>query len=269
MLAPLASAAAQFDYDRSAPLKARIVDRRDTVGLVREKLVFDGAPGTRIPALIAVPKNGVARHPVVILVDGIGGWKERWWQVTSWNRGRILIDSLIAAGFAVAMADAPASGERTYENDFVSAESFVRDLPRWRDMGIKNAIEMRRLMDYLSTRADIDTARIGMLGLSHGGMMTFAIAAADPRIKAAVTGVTPMKNVPDVLVPTAHAARVHVPLLMLAGTNDAWYTRDEVDRAFAMLGTADKKLVWYDVGHRLPEDYAREATRWFARVLGK
>src|SRR5689334_16206511 len=120
----------QFAYDRSAPLNDRIIGHADTIGFTRDKIVFDGGAGSRVPGLVAIPKNAQTRHPVVVLVDGIGGWKERWWSSTSWNRGRILIDSLLAAGYAVAMADAPASGERTFENDFVTAESFIKDLPK-------------------------------------------------------------------------------------------------------------------------------------------
>ena len=263
------AARAQFAYDATAPLNPRNIGHVDSATFARDKIVFDGGAGLRVPALIATPKNGATKHPIIILVDGLGGWKERWWSPTTWNRGRLLVDSLLAAGFAVAMADAPASGERVFENDFVTAESFVRDMMKWRNMGVKNAIETRRLMDYVSTRADIDTTRIGMLGLSHGGMMTFALSAIDPRIKASVAGLTPLQRIPDVLMPPLYAPLVRAPLLMIAGRTDAWYTRDQVDRAFASIATKDKKLVWYDVGHRVPEEYAGEATRWFARVLGR
>lgn len=257
----------QLAYDESARLNARIIGQVDSAAFSRDKVVFDGGAGSRVPALVALPKNGAARHPVVVLVDGIGGWKERWWTPASWNRGRILIDSLLAAGFAVAMADAPASGERTFENDFVTAESFIKDLPKWRNMGVKNAIETRRLIDYLVSRADIDSSRIGMLGLSHGGMMTFAVSAVDSRIKVAVAGLTPLKNIPEVLMPPLYAPLVRVPILMLAGKADGWYTSAQVDSAFRSIAAKDKKLVWYDVGHRVPESYAGEATRWFQHVL--
>lgn len=259
--------ASLFSYDVATPLNARSIQRLDSAAFIREKIVFDGWRGSRVPALVATPKDGAARHPLVVLVDGLGGWKERWWQATSWNRGRILIDSLLAAGFAVAMADAPASGERTFENDFVTAESFVRDMPRWRDMGIQTAIEQRRLVDYLVARPDIDSTRIGMLGLSHGGMMTFALSAVDRRVKAAVAGLTPMQRIPEVLMPQGYAAHVRVPLLVMAGTSDAWYTREQVEQTYRMVAAADKRLIWYEVGHRVPEEYAGDATRWFRRVL--
>jgi len=258
-----------FAYDAALPLNARVIQKTDTATFIREKVVYDGWRGSRVPALVAIPKNGPARHALIVLVDGIGGWKERWWSPTSWNRGRILIDSLLDAGFAVAMADAPASGERTFENDFVTAESFVGKLPQWRDMGIQNAIETRRLMDYLVSRPEIDSTRIGMLGLSHGGMMTFAIAALDSRVKAAVAGLAPLQKIPDALLPTNFTARVTVPLLMFAATNDSWYTRDQVAAAFGSIASKDKQLVWYEGGHRPPPEYAGAAVQLFRRAFAR
>lgn len=255
--------AQQFSYDASLPLNARSFERMDSAAFVREKIVFDGWRGSRVPGFVAVPKAGGVKHPVVVLVDGIGGWKERWWQPASWNRGKVLIDSLIASGFAVAMVDAPASGERTFENDYESAESFIRKPAQWRDMGIQNAIEIRRLLDYLATRPDVDTSRIGVLGLSHGGMMTFILGAVEPRIRAAVAGLTPMQNIPDALLPFHYAQSVRIPTLLLAGRTDGWYTQPQVERALAALASREKDLVWYDVGHRLPESYAGAAARWF------
>lgn len=256
-----------FARDTGAPLNARVTERMDSARFTREKIVFDGRPGVRVPGLVAMPKDGAARHPVIVLVDGIGGWKERWWDPTSWNRGKILIDSLFAAGFAVAMSELPASGERTFENDYVSSIAFLGDHDKWREMGQRHYIEIRRFIDYLVARSDIDSSRVGMLGLSHGGMMTFIVAARDSRVKATVTGLTPMQNAPPSLLPVNEAAAVRVPMLAMFGTTDSFYTREQVERVMSTLGTKDRKVIWYEGGHRLPEAYAGEATRWFARAL--
>jgi dienelactone hydrolase len=42
--------------------------------------------------------------------------------------------------------------------------------------------DVMRLVDYLSTRADVDPGRIGLLGNSKGGTEAYLAAAADPRI---------------------------------------------------------------------------------------
>jgi dienelactone hydrolase len=256
-----------FVLDTRAPLNVRVIDRMDSAKFTREKIVFDGRPGVRVPGFVAVPKDGAARHPIIVLVDGIGGWKERWWDRSSWNRGKILIDSLVEAGFAVAMAELPASGERTFENDYVSSIAFLGDHDKWRDMAQKNYVEIERFIDYLVARPDLDSSRVGMLGLSHGGMMTFIVAARDSRVKATVTGLAPMQNAPPSLLPILQAPAIRVPMLAMFGTTDSFYTREQVERVMGMLGTKDQKVVWYEGGHRLPETYAGEATRWFARVL--
>jgi hypothetical protein len=46
--------------------------------------------------------------------------------------------------------------------------------------------DVMRLVDYLQTRDDVDGARIGLMGISKGGMETYLAAAVDPRIAAAV-----------------------------------------------------------------------------------
>lgn len=56
--------------------------------------------------------------------------------------------------------------------------------------GSKTAFEiycLTRILDYFETFPEIDNKRIGMAGLSYGGMYTLLTAAADTRIKVAVS----------------------------------------------------------------------------------
>jgi len=45
--------------------------------------------------------------------------------------------------------------------------------------------DVMRLVDYLETRADVDTNRIGLTGISKGGIETCFTAAVDKRIAVA------------------------------------------------------------------------------------
>jgi dienelactone hydrolase len=56
--------------------------------------------------------------------------------------------------------------------------------------GSRAALELlmlRRALDHLLTRPDVDTKRVGMIGLSYGGFYTLAFAALDTRIKVALS----------------------------------------------------------------------------------
>src|SRR6185503_9513912 len=46
--------------------------------------------------------------------------------------------------------------------------------------------DVRRLGDYLKTRRDVDAKRIGLIGISKGGIETYLAAATDRRIAVAV-----------------------------------------------------------------------------------
>jgi dienelactone hydrolase len=254
-------------YDPALPLNVVILEKYDSATFMREKFAFDGWRYSRVPGLIATPKNGNSKHPIIVLIDGIGGWKERWWQRDSWNRGRVLIDQLLQAGYAVVMVDAPSSGERRAESDFVDAIRLIRTNAQLRDLIYQAALEHRRLLDYLATRSDIDTLRIGALGLSLGGMISFQLATVEPRIRSIVPGLTPLQDIPDLVWPGHFAPRVTVPTLMLMGRTDPFYTALQTERLLESIPAKDKQLIWYDVGHRLPEDYAAAALQWFQRHL--
>jgi dienelactone hydrolase len=46
-----------------------------------------------------------------------------------------------------------------------------------------------RLIDYLQTREDVDGNHIGVYGISKGGVETYLLAAADPRVAAAAPAI--------------------------------------------------------------------------------
>lgn len=84
-------------------------------------------------------------------------------------------------------------GERSFNNDFDQPLSIVtRDdgVNQYRELLVQSTIEYRRVMDYLATRSELDSTRIGVLGYSLGGVMVFALAGVDSRIRVAVTCAT-------------------------------------------------------------------------------
>ena len=74
-------------------------------------------------------------------------------------------------------------------------------------------VSAQRLLDYLKTRPDVDAARVGVTGVSLGGMHLWLLAAVDHRVAAAapMIGVQVRRPVP---MYGDHNAGLTVPELM-------------------------------------------------------
>ena len=259
-----------YGYDETAPLQAISVEKRDFPNYSREKIVFTGIQRSRVPGYLALPKKGTRPFPVVILIDGVGGSKDRWFTEDSWPRGPLVANGLTEAGIAVLALDARDHGERAAENDYQAPQFSAR--PADRDMIVQSIIEHRRAMDYLATRSEIDRDRIGVLGLSMGGIMTFALSGMDPRIKAAVAGVTPIRPMKETIaIPIAPMtfapAIANTPILMLMGRTDSFYSEQDAQQLLALIKSPRKELQFYDSGHRLPPEYAARGVEWLKTYL--
>jgi dienelactone hydrolase len=260
-----------YDYDRTAPLNATVIARQERPAYIRERIVFSGMLGSRVPAYLALPRARTGPVPVIVLIDGIQGSKERWFQEDSWPRGALVTDSLIAAGFGVLALDVRYHGERVADHDFRSPQLSGG---AFQEMFVASVIDHRRALDYLATRAEVDTMRIGALGLSMGGMMTFALSSMDPRIRAGVAGVTPISVFKDpeqvAVSPQTFAAFVRIPFLMQMGRTDGFYNEADAQRVHELIPGSPRELVWFEAGHRPPPEYAAGATRWFrTHLLGR
>jgi dienelactone hydrolase len=259
-----------YRYDTAAPLQAELLGKQTFPAYTREKISFAGFGGSRVPGYLALPRTGTGPFPVVLLIDGVGGSKERWFQDDSWPRGPLLTNALTGAGIAVLALDARFHGERAAENGYRNPRFSAQ--PADRDMIAQSIVEHRRALDYLATRPEIDTTRIGALGLSMGGIMTFALSAMDPRIKASVAGVTPIEPMKETIAipiaPQTFAGAIGTtPFLMLMGRTDGFYTVADAQRLFELIPSPRKDIVFFDSGHRLPPEYATRAVEWLTTYL--
>ncbi|MBV8840029.1 MAG: alpha/beta fold hydrolase, partial [Alphaproteobacteria bacterium] len=114
--------------------------------------------GKTLYGILRKPK-GIARPPVLIMAVGLDSAKE---ETEAYER------PYLARGIATLVFDGPGQGEGEY------------------DFGIRGDYEVavRAVVDYLMTRADLDTARIGLWGVSLGGYYAARAAAFEKRIKA-------------------------------------------------------------------------------------
>ena len=257
----------QFDYD-AIPLDAK-VELRDTTPEQwnLERVSFTAAyGGERMSAWLHLPKKGKGPFQAVVYYPGSGVIFQRSSATTREagasfvvRTGRVFVLPILKS---------------TYER----GDSLNSDTPTpsifWRDHVVMWGKDYRRTLDYLSTRADIDTSKFAYFGVSWGGYMGGIIPAVEPRIKAAVlyvAGLTMERGRPEV-EPVNYLPRIRVPVIMLNGKYDFFFpVKTAQEPFFRFLGTApaDKKYIVYEGGHDVPRtQLIAETLAWLDKYLG-
>jgi dienelactone hydrolase len=267
-----------YDYDRTIPLEARVVEKVKKDDLPREKVVFRGPQGFLVPGYLQFPASGAAPYPCVLLLHGWSGSKENWWQDGNYISGGNMRKALLAAGHAVLALDAQCHGDRIAQNDFAPVNHYVDETasgnPRKGyftlvDIYLQTTRDYRRGIDYLETRSEIDKSRIGVIGYSMGGTQTFLLAGVEPRIKAAVAVATPAeKSKWSPVAPQNFTSAIgQRPFLTIIGRSDELCSQEHAKALQSLIGSKTTRQVFFDAGHRLPLDYVPHAVGWIKEHL--
>jgi pimeloyl-ACP methyl ester carboxylesterase len=113
---------------------------------------------------------------------------------------------------------------------------------------------VRRSIDYLATRPDLDLSHLVYYGYSYGGWIGPIMVALEPRFRAVVWldgGLHFQHELPE-SDPINFLPRVKIPVLMVNGRDDFTFPLATLqDPAFRLLGTPDKdkKHVVFDGAH--------------------
>jgi cephalosporin-C deacetylase-like acetyl esterase len=197
--APPAEVRASFKklLDRPrVPLDVKVCSKkRLNDGSTHEYLTFASEKkpdGTieRVPTFLKHPANAKGKLPAVIVLHGTGG--------SISNAGVLsFIDDLAQRNIIGIAIDARYHGDRAagakgataYNQAILKAWQTKPGEPREHPFYYDTVYDLWRLVDYLETRDDIDTKRLGMIGFSMGGIQTYLAASVDERIKVAVPAI--------------------------------------------------------------------------------
>ncbi len=166
-------------------LKPDLVEIAPVEGLKKYHLWFQSDATERVPGYLVLPDPAKFKspRPVVIALHGTGGHKE------SGEIANIVLKAA-RAGFIGVAIDGRYHGQRIkagsgaveYNGAITRAFRGSKEHPFYYD----TVWDVMRLIDYLATRKDVDATRIGLTGISKGGIETYITAAADTRVAAAV-----------------------------------------------------------------------------------
>ena len=203
--------------------------------------------GRKVPVALWTPAKPAGKCPLVLVGHGGSGHK----------KSQLVLDIALPLagrhGIAVAAIDGPVHGDRRA----VFADGLpVRDefLALWKAGGSVDPMiaDWRAAIDALCGLPEIDAGAIAWKGISMGTAYGLPLAAAEPRIRAAVLGMWGL-SYPNSERLAADAPRVQCGVLFQQKWDDELFTRDSQISLFDLLGTPDKRLKVYMGPHKNPE----------------
>ncbi len=284
-------------FPERTPLNARVVGRAQRDGYRIEKILFESWPRHYVTGVLFLPP-GHGPHPAVLVPCGhsANGKAQE-----NYQRASIF---LAKAGLAAFCYDPIGQGERyqildetgkprfgsTTEHTLVGVGSILlgTNTARYR------IYDGMRALDYLVSRPDIDSRRIGCTGNSGGGTLTSYLMALDERIYCAAPScyLTNFRRLIDTIGPQDAEQNIFAqialgldhpdyvlmraprPTLMCVATRDyfdiggAWETFREGKRWFTRMGYPERmELVETDMPHGFSPLLRLGSVRWMRRWL--
>jgi dienelactone hydrolase len=182
-------------FPEPGPLHAKTLEKTDGKGFRLEKLTFESEPGDPIPAFLLIPDAVSADRPA----PGICIWHQHNGE---WHLGKSepaglagnpmhhTGAALAREGYVVLCIDALGFEEREqgYKHKGGNLERFLflKYVVAGKSMAWKNIVDMRRAVDYLVSRAEVQADRLGCYGHSMGSTHAWLVGPWEPRLKAIV-----------------------------------------------------------------------------------
>ncbi len=216
--------------------------------------------------------------PAIITAPGYGGW-EMGQTLSECQRGYLILQVYPRQQGESAGGE---RGQRPPPPGFL-----LRGIDRPEGYFYQGAyLDLIRGVDYLLTRPDVDTTRIGMMGTSQGGGLVLAAAALDPRVKAVVAHLPyfcDMRHNPafrgseiddpqklatfDYFDPVNLAPRLRAPTLLSSGGRDDTCPPQTIRAVFDQLPGIKALARYPDLAHTSCADFYVMAWDWVDRYL--
>jgi dienelactone hydrolase len=177
-------------FPEKTPLNARVLGRLERPDFQVEKIVFESIPGLFVTGGLFLPRDLDGKAPAILFCSGhsADGFRAEHYQNVILN--------LVKKGFIVFAFDPIGQGERlqyydeetrkstlggaTKEHSYLNNQCFISGSSAARYFTWDGI----RALDYLESRPEVDSDRLGCHGLSGGGTQTAYISSIDERFKA-------------------------------------------------------------------------------------
>lgn len=264
-----------YEYDQDLPLLDSVTLLRDTTDHSLSYVTYQSVHDQKVTALLTLPEKTAQSLPCIILMHGLGDRKT----VDYIEAGN---QYLLDAGYAVLRLDISNHGDRfKYDYDFDLTEGYRY----WtRDLITQTVFDLRRAVDFIQTRVELDPDRIGYMGISLGGIIGTIFCSVEERVrvpvivlaggklnlmfgKEALSGDT--KDYLSIIDPINYVAGIAPrPLLMINAENDD-IVPPITSKLLFNAAKKPKEIIWFPAKHHdIPLDLTyQEGIKWLDRYL--
>ena len=260
-----------FSYDRSQPLQFADRGRVNQSYPIAVEDVSYTSGRDRIQAYLVRSPGARGRLPAVVYLHGAGGDRKELLVLSTW---------LAARGATALVITAPSTAS--------PQPAGLKGVPflRWQaQIQTRDVVAVRRGVDLLAARKDVDPKRIGFVGWSSGAHTGGILAGVEPRLRAVVLmsgGVAPVSAYTSLAAPSQRASirrylgsidpLRYLPraapgsVLLEDGRKDEIVPRKAL-LTFAGAAPHGTRIHWYDAGHGLNATAYRDQLAWLASRL--
>jgi cephalosporin-C deacetylase-like acetyl esterase len=269
-----------FDYDQQLPLDIVEVGSWKEGDVTFTDITYASPKGGRVPATLIEPP-GSGPFAGVIIQHGLPSNRQAEYKI-----GKLYADM----GAVVIAIDAPFARPEN-ENRFP-----LLFTEQDREDQIQLIVDLRRAIDLLATRQNVDPNRLAYIGVSYGGMIGGLLAGVEDRLQSYVLVVgdsglvnhhmigiegmiTPLDEMTeeekkqwiDTMWPIepvhyiSHAKPA--ALLFQNGIKDV-LVPSHLALNYQNAGSDPKTVKWYESGHSLPFEHFLDQLEWMSQYIG-
>lgn len=273
--APAAPVADLFDYERTRPLDLRETSVVAKDGVTVRDLTFAGADGKRTAAYLVSPSTDGKGRPAALFVH--------WYEPHSKdsNRTQFLDEArALARRGAVSLLVETMWSDPAWFRARDSAQDYERSVAQVR--------ALRRALDVLLARPDVDPSRVAYVGHDFGAMYGAVLAGVDPRVTAGVALQAGTTSFADwflisaklegdarkafverlaPLDPVRFVGRTTAPVYFQFAASDPYVSKANAE-AFFGAAREPKEIRWYEAGHGLSPQAVADRQEWLIARLG-
>jgi dienelactone hydrolase len=263
-----------FEYDEGASLDIQEVSSQTENGLSIIKVTYASPKGGRVPATLIIPQGkgpfaGIVMQNSMELEFGM---------------------DYARYGAVVIYVDPP-----SFRPQDAGSRGILTLTELDREEQIQLIIDLRRAIDLLEKRPDVDPDRIAYLGVSYGGAMGGLLAGVEHRPQAyvlmvgdggLVTHVTNPENRTMALKkfaeenqawvdimwpiePIHYVSHAYPTPILFQNTTQDQYTNVQDALRYQEVASEPKQVIWYESEHwPLPEKAIMDSAKWLQEFIG-